>query len=448
LLDLILPLPAKRHENTRRQLVNKNQFRVKTPCQAFQKKVVCPQADMNILIVTQHFPPEKGAVRRLYEFARYFVRQGQDVSVMTAIPNYPDGIVPEKYRGYFFYSEEMDGVKVYRSYVLPASNRYPGRRMIGFIVFLLTTVINSFRLKGRFDLILASSPPVTSLVIGWVLSKLKRTRFIVEVRDPQPECSEQFGSLKPSLFTRAIKKIVHYLYRQADRVVAVSDGFAAQVLNLGIPSFKVATVKSGVSNEFFDAGSNGVRRNFNWEEKFLVLYAGTLGWAHALETVIEAARRLVVHPDIQFVFVGDGQKRGVLEGMVRDYGLKNVQFIGLQPLNTIPYFLRASDVLVESVKEVPIAKGTFPSKLFEYMASGRPIIFGSRDGEAVRELEKAGGALWFPTNDPEKLCDLIVKLRSGEIDGNKLGRQYHQHTLRHHRREQWADKYLSLIKEI
>ncbi len=403
---------------------------------------------MNILIITQHFPPEKGAVRRLFEFARYFAQQGEHVSVMTAIPNYPDGVVPQKYRGHFFYVEQIDGVEVYRSYVLPASNRYPGRRMVGFVIFLVTTVINSFRLKGRYDLVLASSPPVTSLVIGWILAKLKRTRFVIEVRDPQPECSEQFGNLKPSLFTKVIRAVVHFLYRKADRVVAVSDGFAEQVISVGIPESKVATVKSGVSGEFFNAESDGIRKKFGWGDKFLVLYAGTLGWAHALESVIEAARHLVDQPDIEFVFVGDGQKRGVLEGMVRDYGLKNVCFIGLQPLESIPYLLQTGDVLIESVKEVPVAKGTFPCKLYEYMASGRPIVFGSRDGEAVRELEKAGGALWFPTDDPQKLAELILKLKSKEIDGEKLGRSYHQHVLKHYRRELWANKYLSLIRNL
>ncbi len=403
---------------------------------------------MNILIVTQHFPPEKGAVRRLFEFARFFARQGERVSVMTAIPNYPDGIVPEKYSGKFFYAEEMDGVKVYRNYVLAASNRYPGKRMIGFIVFLVTSLINSFRLEKRYDLVLASSPPVTSLVIGWVLSKLKHGRYVVEVRDPQPECSEQFGNLRRSLFTYVIRKIVYYLYRKADRVVAVSDGFTVHVINAGVPPQKVSTIKSGVSAEFFNSSSNGVRESFGWKDKFLVVYAGTIGWAHTLETVIEAARRLVDQPDVEFVLVGDGQKRGVLEGMVRDYGLKNVTFLGSQPLESIPYFLNASDVLVDSRKEVPVSRGTFPAKLFEYMASGRPIVFGFREGEAVRELEKAGGALWFPTDDPERLAELILKLKSGEIDGKKMGRQYREHTFKHHRRELWAAKYLSLIRSL
>jgi len=403
---------------------------------------------MNILIVTQHFPPEKGAVRRLFEFARYFVRQGEHVSVMTAIPNYPDGIVPEKYRGSFFYAEEMDGVKVYRSYVLPAANRFPGKRMIGFIVFLITTLINSFRVKGDFDLVLASSPPVTSPVIGWILSKVRRTKFVIEIRDLQPESGEEFGNLKQSLFTRMLKKFMHALYRKADRVVSATDGITEYVKATVLSPAGVTTIKSGVSHEFLDADSNGLRKKFGWEEKFLVLYTGTLGWAHSLETVIEAARYLVDQPDIYFVFAGDGQKRGALEGMVRDYGLKNVSFIGVQPLESIPYFLQASDVLVESLREVPITKGTFPCKLFEYMASGRPIVFGSREGEAVRELDKAGGALWYPSDNPEKLRDLVLKLKSGEIDGRRLGQLYRQHVVKHHRRDLWAERYLSLIRSI
>ena len=403
---------------------------------------------MNILIVTQHFPPEKGAVRRLFEFARYFVQQGEDVSVMTAIPNYPDGIVPEKYRGSFFYAEEMDGVKVYRSYVLPAANRFPGKRMIGFIIFLITTLINSFRVKGDFDLVLASTPPVTSPVIGWILSKVRRAKFIIEIRDLQPESGEEFGNLKQSLFTRMLKKFMHALYRKADRVVSATDGITEYVKATVLSPAVVTTIKSGVNNDFLDADSNGIRKRFGWDDKFLVLYVGTLGWAHSLETVIEAARQLVDQPDVFFVFAGDGQKRGALEGMVRDYGLKNVSFIGVQPLESIPYFLQASDVLVESLREVPITKGTFPCKLFEYMASGRPIVFGSREGEAVRELDKAGGALWYPSDNPEKLCELILKLKSGEIDGAKLGQRYHDHIVRHHRREQWAEKYLSIIRGI
>ncbi len=403
---------------------------------------------MNILIVTQHFPPERGAVRRLAEFARQFARGGMDVSVLTAIPNYPDGIVPEKYRGKFFYREEIDGVKIFRSYVMPASNRFPGRRMIGFVIFMLTAIINSFRIPGKFDLILASTPPVTTPVVGWLISKFRRARLIIEIRDLQPESSEEFGNLRPSVFTRVLKKFMHSLYRRADHVVTATDGITNYLTDLGFPKDRVTTIKSGVGHEFLKADSNGVRRRFGWDDKFLVLYAGTLGWAHSLETVIEAARHLVDQPDIHFVFAGEGQKRQALEGMVRDYGLKNVTFIGLQSLETIPFFLKASDVLVESLKEVPITKGTFPCKLFEYMASGRPIIFGSCGGEAVNELEKAGGALWFPTDQPERLSELILKLKQGQIDGIKLGESYYAHVDRFHRREMWADRYISVIRDI
>jgi colanic acid biosynthesis glycosyl transferase WcaI len=403
---------------------------------------------MRILIITQHFPPETGAVRRLFEFGRYFVRQGHEVSVTTAIPNYPDGVVPPKYRGHFFYREEMEGVKVYRNWVLPASNRYPGKRMVGFLIFVLTTFINSFRIKGKFDVVIASTPPVTTPLIGWMIARLRRAKLVIEIRDLQPESSEDFGNLNRSLFTRQLKRFMHSMYRRADKIISVTDGIEGYLKSIGIAADKVVTVKSGFSSEFVDASYNGVRKKFGWEKKFLVLRAGTLGWAHSLETVIEAARQLTDQPDICFVFVGDGQKRQALEGMVRDYGLKNVVFTGAQPLETIPYFLKASDVLIESLKEVPVTQGTFPAKLYEYMASGRPIVFGARGGEAVRELEKAGGALWFPTDSPERLSELILQLKSGQIDGERLGRKYMDHAEKHLRRETWAAKYLQELQNL
>ncbi|MEW5995353.1 MAG: glycosyltransferase family 4 protein, partial [Candidatus Zixiibacteriota bacterium] len=282
----------------------------------------------------------------------------------------------------------------------------------------------------------------------WFLSKAKRSKFIIEIRDLQPESGEEFGNLKQSIFTRALKRFMHFLYRRADRIVSVTDGITEYMKEIGIASDRMVTVKSGVSKEFFEADSNGIRKNFGWEDKFLVLHAGTLGWAHAHETIIEAARRLLDQPDIYFVFVGDGQKKAVLEGMVRDYGLKNVGFIGLQPLEAIPQFLKASDVLIASLRQVPVAQRAFPSKLFEYMASGKPIIFGSTGGEVIHELERAGGALWFPSDDPERLSELILKLKSGEIDGPGLGRQYHQHVIKHHRRELWAQRYLHMIEQV
>lgn len=403
---------------------------------------------MKVLVITQHFPPEKGAVRRLWEFSRYFAAEGENVSVMTAIPNYPDGVVPEEYRGKFFFSEEIDGVKVYRSWVVPAANSQPTKRMVGFITFLMTTLINSFRVREDFGLVLASTPPVTSAVVGWMIARIRRTKFVIEVRDLQPESSEDFGNLKQSMFTRTLRFIMHKLYHKADLIVAVTDGIADFMTAIGVPRQRVVTVKSGVNRNFCQVGSNGIRARFGWEKKFLVLYSGTLGWAHSLEAVIEAARHLVDEPDIFFVFAGDGEKRSALEGMVRDYGLKNVAFIGLQALETVPYFLNASDVLVESLKEVPITKGTFPCKLFEYMASGRPIIFGSREGEAIRELELAGGALMYPPDQPEVLSELILKLKNGQIDGERLGRQYRQHVTRHHMREQWAARYLKSIRAV
>jgi len=402
---------------------------------------------MKILIVTQHFPPERGAVRRLIEFARYFVRQGHEVSVLTAIPNYPDGEVPQEYRGRFYLYEELEGVGVHRCWTLPASNSQPRRRMLGFVIFFFTSLANSLHIRSKPDLVLASMPPVNTPVIGWLISKLRRAQFVIEVRDFEPEACEYLGNLRPSPFTRCLKWIIHDLYRRADKIVAVTDGVAECLRVIGVPAEKMTTIKSGFSDEFLTAGQDHVRERYGWNGKFLVLYSGTLGRAHALETVIESAHRLADRMDMLFVFVGGGEKRSALEQMARDYGLRNVAFLGTQPLESIPGFLKTADVLVEVLRETPITRGVFPAKLFEYMASGRPILFGARDGEAIRELRAAGGVLSFASDDVEKLCELILQVKSGQIDGDALGRRYSQHAERYHRRERWAKEYLSFLTD-
>ena len=403
---------------------------------------------MRILFVTQHFPPEKGAVRRLYEFASFFRRQGHEVSVLTAMPNYPDGVVPLKYRGKFFVSEILNDLKIYRTFVLPASNANPQRRMVGFLTFLVSTLLNSLRIRGKFDLILASSPPVTSALSGYILSRIRRTRFILEIRDLQPESGEQFGNLKKSIFTESIRKVMRFLYRRADHIVCVTEGIESWMREIGIPAEKLTTIKSGVGQDFLNSHSNGIRKKYGWEDKYLILFSGTLGWVRPLETIVESARLLADDRQYHFVFVGDGQKRKSLELLTTQYNLKNISFIGLQPLEEIPYFLKAGDVLIECLKEAPVAKIALPTKIFEYMAVGKPILFGAIKGETSQFLDNAGGALTFSTADPEQLAGLIRSLYSKEINGNDLGKRYHDYVTRYHTREIWAQRYLDLIQKI
>ncbi len=403
---------------------------------------------MRILIITQYFPPERGAVRRLFEFAKIFQEHGHQVTILTAMPNYPDGILPERYKGKFLVREKLDGLDVLRSYVLPASNAHPRRRMVGFITFLISSVINSFRLKGKFDLVIASSPPVTTPVAGYLISRLKRARFVLELRDLQPESGVQFGNLDESLFTKSIRRVMSFLYKRADKIVSVTDGISEFLHEYGISPKRVVTVKSGVGEDFIFGHSNGVRKRFGWKDKFLVTYSGTLGLVRPLETIIETAKKLAHEKDIHFVFVGDGQKKAELEELTERYKLANVSFAGIQPLDDIPFFLRASDVLVECLKDVDVARMAVPSKMFEYMASGRPIILGCPDGEASAMLDSAGGALTYESCDSDALSELILRLRSGKIDGDRLGQGYHEYIRDNHSRNRWASRYLEVIDEL
>nr|MBN2276655.1 glycosyltransferase family 4 protein [candidate division Zixibacteria bacterium] len=403
---------------------------------------------MKILLVTQHFPPEKGAVRRLFEFANHFKDNGHEITVLTAIPNYPDGVVPDGYRGKFFHREMINGIDICRSYVLPASNAQPKKRMLGFVTFLISTLINSFRIRGKFDLILASSPPVTSAVIGYLLSRIRRAKYVLEIRDIQPESGEQFGNLKKSAFTNAIRKMMRFIYRRADHIACATHGIEDIIYQEGIPRRKLTTVKSGVGNDFISSHSNGIRKKHGWENKYLILFSGTLGWVRPLESIVESARLLADNKHYHFVFVGDGQKRASLETLAGQYNLTNISFVGLQPLEEIPYYLKAGDVLVECLKDVPVAKAALPSKIFEYMAAGRPIAFGLQDGETSKLLNRAGGALTFSSNNPEQLAGIIRDLHDQKIDGEGIGKKYHEFVSKYYSREKWADRYLKLLEDI
>ncbi len=403
---------------------------------------------MRILLITQHFPPEKGAVRRLFEFANHFKDNGHDITVLTAMPNYPDGIIPPKYKGKFYHREIVNGIDIRRSYVLPASNAQPKKRMVGFITFLFSSLINSFRIRQKFDLILASSPPVTSALIGYLLSRIRRNKFVLEIRDLQPQSGEQFGNLKKSFFTRAVQKVMDFLYRKANHIVCVTDGIENVMRELNIPQSNLTTIKSGVGNDFINSHSNGIRKKYGWEDKYLILFSGTLGWVRPLETIIESARLLADDRQYHFVFIGDGQKKNSLEKMAKQYNLNNISFIGLQPLQEIPYYLKAGDVLVECLKEVPVAKVALPTKVFEYMAAGRPIAFGAPEGETSRMLSRAGGALTFSPGNPEELARIIRDLYDRKIDGITLGRKYHEYVARNHSRDKWASRYLKLLEEV
>jgi putative colanic acid biosynthesis glycosyltransferase WcaI len=401
---------------------------------------------MKILLITQHFPPERGAVRRLYEFAGYFQKNGHDVTVLTAMPNYPDGVIPRKYRGKFSFRENMDGIEIVRSWVLPASNDQPKKRMVGFLTFLCTSLINSFRIRGKFDIVLASSPPVTSAVLGYIISRIRRAKLVLEIRDLQPEMGVQYGSLKESGFTRMLKRIMNSIYKKAWKIVCVTEGLTHWMNEHGIPGDKVTTIKSGVGRNFIDSHSNGIRKKYGWEDKFLVLFTGTMGTVRSLEPIIESARMLADDKQYHFAFVGDGQRRKTYEALASDYNLTNISFVDLQPLEQIPYFLHAGDVLVDSLKDVPFARSVLPVKMYEYMAAGKPIIFGSPALEATRFLDKAGGALTFSVKRPEQLTRLIRDLYQHKINGDNLGKRYHEYVKAHHTTEKWARQYLDILE--
>ena len=265
---------------------------------------------MRILLVTHYFPPETGAPQaRLSALASAWAADGDEVTVLTGMPNHPTGVIPAQYRGAIRRRERQDGYRVVRTWLYATPNEGVARKTIGHLSFMLTSVLLGGRASGPADVVVVSSPTFFSIGAGWLLARLKRARLVVEVRDLWPAIFTELGVLTSRPLIRLLERLELAAYAAADTVIVVSDGFRANLLARGVPAAKVHTIRNGVRPGDFDPGAPadpGLRARLGADPgDTLVLYAGTHGISQGLTTVAEAAAQLTGQP-VRFAFVGEG----------------------------------------------------------------------------------------------------------------------------------------------
>ncbi|UCE03860.1 MAG: glycosyltransferase family 4 protein [Candidatus Latescibacterota bacterium] len=405
---------------------------------------------MRVLFISQYFPPEMGApAARTYELARRWVAAGADVTVVTAIPNHPNGIVPAAYREKKLYEEEIEGIRVLRTWIYAAANRGFWRRSLNYTSFMLSSLAQGVRRAGPADVVVATSPQFLVGLSGWTASKLLNAPFVFEVRDLWPDSIAELGVMREGAVLRFLRRLEMMLYRHAARVVGVAHSTRRELVRRGIESEKVVIIPNGADGEVFRQLEkyNGIRENLSLGRKFVVSYVGTHGMAHGLETVLECADRLRGNDDIAFLFVGDGAER---EGLIRRAGelrLDNVHFVGVQPRERIPDYLATSDVSLVPLRRKPLFQKVLPSKLFEIMGCSRPIILGV-EGEARAAVEAAGAGLCVRPEDPRSMAEAILQLYRDPDLATALGRNGRSYVRRNFCRDQLADAYLHLLREV
>jgi glycosyltransferase involved in cell wall biosynthesis len=379
---------------------------------------------MRILFLCQYFPPEMGAPSaRTHEHARQWVADGHQVTVLTGFPNHPTGIVPPEYRGRLFQSESLDGIRVWRTWFYTTPNERFTRRIASYLSFMVSAILAAALRRADYDMVVATSPQFFVAVAGFVVARLKRKPLGLEIRDLWPEGIVAVGLLRrDARVTRMLEWLERFLYRQADCIVTVTESFRRDMIARGIDGAKIHTVRAGADVDRFAPGprDNEVRRELGLGDRFLASYVGTHGMTQGLGTVLEAARLLRDRDDIHFLFVGEGADKKHLIEQRDALGLTNVTFVDQQPKERMPLFLAASDTLLVPLRRHELFEGTIPSKLFEGMASGRPVLLGVQ-GEAAEILREANAGIALEPENSAAMAAAIAALADDPQRRRALG---------------------------
>jgi glycosyltransferase involved in cell wall biosynthesis len=405
---------------------------------------------MRILFISQYFPPEMGApAARTYELARRWVAEGADVTVVTAIPNHPTGVIPERYRHGRFFEERIDGIRVLRTWIYAAANRGFWRRSLNYVSFMLSSLLQGLRHAGSADVVVATSPQFLVGISGWIASRLRGVPFVFEVRDLWPDSIAALDVLHDGLLLRGLQRLEMGLYRQAALIVGVAQSTRDELVRRGIDPRKIVIIPNGADSQVFHDMEkyNGIRESLGLGRKFVVSYVGTHGMAHGLETVLECADRLRDHPDIAFLFVGEGARKDHLMGMAETLHLDNVHFVGEQPRERVPSYIATSDVSLVPLRRKALFTKVLPSKIFEIMGCSRPLILGV-EGEARTAVQDAGAGLCVRPEDPDALRGAILELYGDPTRADTLGRNGREFVRRNYCRDQLADRYLQVLREV
>ena len=367
---------------------------------------------MRIVFFSHYYPPEVNApASRTSEHARVWARAGHDVVVVTCAPNHPGGRL---YPGYANLSPPIrDDRRRSRRARLDLSRGQRGLRAPHAQLYLLCGVGDPRRWLGldRPDVVVSTSPQFFCGLTGLVAKTIWRRPWVLEIRDLWPESIVTVGAMRKGLIVRMLERIEALAYRRADRIVSVTDSFVAHIAERGGTREKISVIKNGANLELFtQAGDEeDCKRRYGLDGRFVAAYVGTHGMAHGLDTVLDAAELLSDDPRIVLLLVGDGAERERLEQRKREMGLGNVIMLGQQPKDAMPGIWAATDASMILLRRSDLFKTVLPSKMFEAMAMGRPIVLGV-EGEARALLDEAGAGIGITPQSAEELAAAVKRL--------------------------------------
>jgi len=378
---------------------------------------------LSILFLTPYFlTPDQPGLLRSWQVARLLAERGHCVTVITTDTHYMTGAGQgQPTRA----SWRIGTGEIHVRYVsTPRDYRRKKTGRIGYMLGLTIGGLLTGLLTGKQDVVLAATLPPTLPLIGLLLAIVRRAKFVYEVRDMMTDEAVVTGYLRNPLLIWVSYALESMLYRASDAIIAVTPGIKRIIASRGVPESKITVVINGFEEELFLDPPTDVNPRIDhcWGERFVVLYTGAMGITRDLRTIVEAATLLRDDPGVLFAFLGDGEQRPELSALAAQRGLRNCQFLDTVPRKLVPAYCSAADVCVSLFPRKGLWHIILGNKTFDYLGSGRPMIFGGT-GDTADLLRAAGAGLVIEPENPRALVEAIATLRADEAQRLEMGRR-------------------------
>jgi len=403
---------------------------------------------MKILLINQAFvsPNEPGHTRH-FEMAQFLRARRHELVIVASDLNYQTGQRTVTRKG-IFAEQVIDGVRVLRAYIYPALHRSYFWRIVSFFSFMFSSVWTALQVKD-VDLVMGTTPPIFQAVSAWFVAWIRRKPFLLEVRDLWPEFGVSMGVLTNPVLIALGRWLEKFLYARATHILVNSPAYKEYMIAKDVPGNKITFIAYGTNVDMFNPQVNGssIRRELGLQDKFVVLYAGALGQANDIDTILRAAGRLNGEDKTCFVLFGDGKERPRLQSEAERMKLSNVIFAGVRAKKDMPLVVASADVCLAILQNIPMFRTTYPNKVFDYMAAGRATVLVI-DGVSRELIESSSGGVFVQPGDDEMLAKKILELSKDLQRVQQMGQNARDYLVKHLDRRDKLDETLDLLTKL
>ena len=403
---------------------------------------------MKILLLNQAFvsPDEPGHTRH-FEMAKFLQARGHELVIIASDLNYQTGEQTVVRKG-IFAEQNFDGVRVLRSYIYPALHRSYFWRIISFFSFMFSSVWTALQVRD-VDLVMGTTPPIFQAVSAWFVAWMRRKPFLLEVRDLWPEFGVGMGVLTNPILIELGRWLEKFLYARATHILVNSPAYKDYMIGKGVPEKKITYIAYGTDVDMFNPQMDGssIRAELGLQDKFVVLYAGALGQANDIDTILRAAQRLNNEEKIRFVLFGDGKERMRLQSEAERMKLSNVIFAGVRAKKEMPCVVASADVCLAILQAIPMFRTTYPNKVFDYMAAGRATVLVI-DGVSRELIESSDGGVFIQPGDDAMLAQKILELSKDAKRVQQMGQNARDYLVKHLDRRDKLNETLELLTRL